>query len=56
MMANKGYPLDRKSIFCARTLAKPSFGSNSGGNPASSEPPSDGPISTKDVDKYVDYR
>jgi hypothetical protein len=47
--------LEGKSIFRARTLAKPSIGGNFGGNPASAKPPSDGPISTKDVDKFVDY-
>jgi hypothetical protein len=29
MIANKGYPLERKSIFSARTLAKPHRSSNS---------------------------
>jgi hypothetical protein len=56
MMANKGYPLEEKSIFCARTLAKPSISGNFEYNPASAKPAPEAPISTKDVDKFVDYR
>jgi hypothetical protein len=33
-MANKGYPLDRKSIFIARTLAFPPTRGNFGGDRA----------------------
>jgi hypothetical protein len=56
MIANKSLSFQNQAHFGARTLAKPHVSGNYGNGAGAFAPAVLRPISTKHVDKFVDYR